>query len=77
MNYDTQKPKQSGLPLQLSIKQLKKESPNIKDSEILMVGDSMESDLTPAKQLGLRTALALYGRITEEEGNPDYEEADI
>ena len=77
MNYDTQKPKQIGLPLQLAIKQLKKESPNIKDSEILMVGDSMERDLTPAKQLGLRTALALYGRITEEEGNPDYEQADI
>jgi ribonucleotide monophosphatase NagD (HAD superfamily) len=51
--------------------------PNIKDSEILMVDDSMDRDLKPAKQLGLRTALALYGRITEEEGTPDYELADI
>ena len=34
-------------------------------------------DLTPAKQLGLGTALALYGRMTEEEGTPDYELTEI
>jgi putative hydrolase of the HAD superfamily len=74
---DTQKPKQTGLPFQLAIKQLKKEIPGIHESEILMVGDSMNRDLTPAKQLGLKTALALYGRVTGEDGEPDYELADI
>ena len=52
---------------------LKKEVPTIINSEILMVGDSIERDLNPAKKLGLRTALAKYGQTEEEEGKVDYE----
>jgi len=70
---DTRKAKNTGLPLKLALEQLRKVSPNIKNSEILMVGDSVERDLTPAKQLGLRTAFASYGRITVEESISDYE----
>jgi FMN phosphatase YigB (HAD superfamily) len=36
-----------------------------------MVGDSIEKDIVPAKNLGLRTALAKYGQKT-----PDIEFAD-
>ena len=40
---DTQKPKQTGLPLQpITIKQLKTEMPDIQESEVLMVGDSVK-----------------------------------
>jgi len=69
---DTNLKKQSGLPLKLGIEMLKKEIPDVLNSEILMVGDSIERDLTPARKLGLRTALAKYGQKEEEEGRIDY-----
>lgn len=74
---DTGKGKNTGLPLKLALKKLKTESPNIANSEILMVGDSIEKDLNPAKKLGLKTLLAKYGQIKPEEGTPDYVVNDI
>lgn len=49
---DTNLKKHTGLPLQLGIKLLKKDTPELLNSEILMVGDSIERDITPAKNLG-------------------------
>jgi putative hydrolase of the HAD superfamily len=74
---DTGKGKNTGLPLQLALKQLRRDKPSIKNSEILMVGDSLEKDLNPARKLGLRTALARYGQIKPEKGFADYELKDI
>jgi putative hydrolase of the HAD superfamily len=75
---DTNKSKHTGLPLLLALEMLRKECPDIANSEILMVGDSIARDIVPAKQLGLKTALAKYGqRVAEENGIADYELADI
>jgi phosphoglycolate phosphatase-like HAD superfamily hydrolase len=75
---DTNKSKHTGLPLLLALEMLRKECPDIANSEILMVGDSIARDIVPAKQLGLKTALAKYGqRVAEESGIADYELADI
>ena len=70
---DTNVKKHTGLPLELAIKLLKKEIPEIKNSEILMVGDSIERDLTPATKLGLKTAIAKYGQLSKENETVDYE----
>ena len=56
---------------------LRKEIPEIANSEILMVGDSIEKDIDPAKKLGVRTALAKYGQKTVENGSADYEISDF
>jgi putative hydrolase of the HAD superfamily len=74
---DTNSKKQTGLPLMLALEILQKEVPDIINSEILMVGDSIERDLAPAKKLGLRTALSKYGQREKEKGAPDYELASI
>jgi HAD superfamily hydrolase (TIGR01549 family) len=74
---DTGKGKNTGLPLKFALEQLQKESPKIANCEILMVGDSLEKDLNPAKKLGLKTALAIYGQTKTEKGKPDYELEDI
>ncbi len=60
---DTGNGKKTGLPLILALQKLRKEVPNLVNSEILMVGDSIERDLEPAKKLGLKTALSKYGQI--------------
>jgi len=46
----------------MALEMLKKECLDIANSEILMVGDSIEKDIVPAKELGLKTALAKYGQ---------------
>jgi FMN phosphatase YigB (HAD superfamily) len=69
---DTQNVKQTGLPLQLALNTIRKIIPDIQSQEIIMVGDSMKRDVEPAKKLGLKTALALYGQKAPEEGDPDY-----
>ena len=74
---DTNNSKNTGLPLMLALEMLRKELPDITNSEILMVGDSMERDLDPAKKLGLQTALSKYGQRIVEAGIPDYELIDI
>jgi phosphoglycolate phosphatase-like HAD superfamily hydrolase len=74
---DTNKSKHTGLPLLLALEMLRKECPNIANSEILMVGDSIERDIVPAKKLGLKTALAKYGQKTPEVGFADYQLLDF
>jgi HAD superfamily hydrolase (TIGR01549 family) len=74
---DTNKSKHTGLPLLLALEMLRKEYPDIVNSEILMVGDSIEKDIVPAKELGLRTALAKYGQKTPEKGFADYQLTDF
>lgn len=56
---DTNSAKKTGLPLKLALELLKKEFPNIENNEIIMVGDSLIKDITPAIKLGLRIALLL------------------
>ena len=63
---DTNKSKHTGLPLLLALEMLRKECLDIANSEILMVGGSIERDIVPAKKLGLRTAHAKYGQETPE-----------
>jgi putative hydrolase of the HAD superfamily len=58
---DTGNGKHTGLPLRLALDKLRKEASDLTNSAILMVGDSIERDVEPAKKLGLRTALARYG----------------
>lgn len=70
---DTNLKKHTGLPLKLAIEMLKKENPDLLNSEILMVGDSIARDLVPARKLGLKTALSKYGQTETEEGLIDYE----
>jgi putative hydrolase of the HAD superfamily len=70
---DTKVKKHTGLPLELALKLLKKEVPDIINSEILMVGDSIKRDLIPATKIGLKTAIAKYGQVSEEKGSADYE----
>jgi len=70
---DTNIKKHTGLPLELAIKLLKKKISDITNSEILMVGDSIKRDLTPATKLGLKTAIAKYGQLSKENGTVDYE----
>ena len=74
---DTNNLKNTGLPLKLVLQFLRKELPGIANSEILMVGDSIERDVAPAKQLGLKTAWAKYGQKTSTPSTADYELADI
>ena len=70
---DTNRKKETGLPLKLALEMLKKEYPDLVNTDVLMVGDSMERDLLPAKKLGLKTAFSRYGKTREEPGAGDYE----
>jgi HAD superfamily hydrolase (TIGR01549 family) len=71
---DTGNGKHTGLPLVLAFDKLRKELPDLVNSEILMVGDSIERDMKPAKKLGLKTALSKYGQIENETSDStDYE----
>lgn len=74
---DTNQKKRDGIPLKLAIKILKEKIPDIKNNEILMVGDSINRDLSPAKKLGLNTALAKYGQSEMEIGDADFELSSI
>ena len=74
---DTNSLKSSGLPLVLALEMLRKELPNVSEEEILMVGDSVERDIVPAKKFGLRTVLSKYGQKKRVPGKPDYELSDF
>ncbi|MCD6547642.1 MAG: TIGR02253 family HAD-type hydrolase [Nanoarchaeota archaeon] len=56
---DTKK-KPSTLPFRYALKELK-----LKPHEVLMVGDSIEKDIIGAKKIGMKTALARYGKVKE------------
>lgn len=70
---DTNHQKHTGLPLTLALKILRQILPDIKNSEVAMVGDSFTRDIAPAKKLGLRTVMAKYGQITPQSGKADFE----
>jgi putative hydrolase of the HAD superfamily len=70
---DTGSSKTTGLPFLMALSMLRKEMPNLSSNEVLMVGDSMEKDINPARNLGLKTALSKYGQQLPEKGSADYE----
>jgi len=71
---DTGNGKHTGLPLKLALDKLRKEFPDLVNSEILMVGDSVQRDIEPAKKLGLKTVISKYGQIENETSDSiDYE----
>jgi FMN phosphatase YigB (HAD superfamily) len=71
---DTGNGKHTGLPLLLAINKLRGELAGLDNSEILMVGDSIQRDIEPAKKLGLKTAISKYGQIENENSESiDYE----
>lgn len=74
---DTESKKQTGLPFRFALKKLKNEFPGTEASQVLVVGDSVERDIQPAKKLGFRTALCKYGQTDKENEKADYELADI
>jgi putative hydrolase of the HAD superfamily len=74
---DTNHAKTTGLPFKLATDMLKKEISGISNEEILMVGDSMERDIIPAKKLGLQTALSKYGEYAAQTGSGDFELKDF
>ncbi len=74
---DTNNTKATGLPFLLALEHLRKELPEILNGEVLMVGDSLERDIIPAKKLGLKTALSRYGEFKVQDSNADYDLKDI
>ena len=74
---DTKMLKETGLPLRRALQLLKKESPDLVNVNVLVVGDSVERDILPAKRLGLKTALCKYGQSINEQGTADYELLEI
>jgi FMN phosphatase YigB (HAD superfamily) len=74
---DTNSQKKTSLPLLYALDLLKKELPDIKPDEVLMVGDSVERDIAPAGKLGFQTALATYGQTRDGSGSPTFELTDF
>jgi putative hydrolase of the HAD superfamily len=71
---DTNSLKSTGLPLILALDIIRKELPDLLKEQILMVGDSVDRDIIPAKKFGLRTALSKYGQKKAVlDVKPDYE----
>ncbi len=64
---DTGKVKASLEPLKLALKKLV-----LKPEEVILVGDSIERDIKPAKKLGIKTVLAKYGQERKEKGKADF-----
>ncbi|MCS7106104.1 MAG: TIGR02253 family HAD-type hydrolase [Candidatus Aenigmarchaeota archaeon] len=65
---DTGKEKASLEPLKLALRKLE-----LEPEEVLLVGDSIERDIKPAKKLGIKTVLAKYGQERKEKGKADFE----
>jgi putative hydrolase of the HAD superfamily len=69
---DTGKKKIEELPFRVAMKKL-----GLKPEEIMMIGDSIEKDILPAKKLGIKTVLARYGEYEKKDGKADFEIYDI
>ena len=54
------KQKPSALPFKHALELL-----NLKPEQVLMVGDSKNRDIVGAKRVGMKTALAKYGRVLD------------
>ena len=65
---DTGAAKGTGKPLQFALGQL-----GLKPEQVMVVGDSGSRDVTPARALGMATAIALYGRQKPPSVKADYE----
>ena len=65
---DTGKRKPHRAPFDVALKKLK-----LKPEECLMVGDWPERDIKGAKSMGLKTAFAKYGSVTDADSKADYE----
>jgi HAD superfamily hydrolase (TIGR02253 family) len=65
---DTGKEKPSTEPFKAALKRLK-----VKPEECLMVGDNPHRDIAGAKKLGMKTCLALYGRVKKSKEKADFE----
>lgn len=64
---DTGKKKPTGIPFKHALEVLK-----LKPSQVMVVGDSWSRDMAPAKKLGMRTCIAMYGRDRPPKGKPDH-----
>jgi len=69
---DTGQLKPSKMPFKQAIEKL-----GIKPEKILFVGDNPERDIEGAKSVGMKTALAAYGQVTEGKSNPDFVLKDV
>lgn len=65
---DTGAEKRTGKPLEFALKELA-----LKPEEVMVVGDSGSKDVAPARALGIRTAMAMYGRNKPPSVRADYE----
>jgi len=75
---ETGERKPSSGAFERAVEEVRKTVPDIRAEEILMVGDSYIRDVTGAKKVGMRAAIAAYG-VTDEPGEvkPDIELANI
>ncbi|MEM7813428.1 MAG: HAD family hydrolase [Candidatus Aenigmatarchaeota archaeon] len=65
---DTGSLKKTGKPLAFALKRL-----GLEPAEVMVIGDSGSSDIAPAKALGIRTAMTMYGRRKPPSVKADYE----
>ena len=65
---DTGERKKTGAPFKKALKVL-----GLKPDEVMVIGDSWSRDAVPAKKLGMKTCIALYGRAKPPSGKPDYQ----
>jgi len=65
---DTHESKKSGKPLEFALEQM-----GLKPEQVMVVGDSGSNDVAPARALGIRTAMAMYGREKPPSVRADYE----
>ena len=65
---DTGQVKPNSAPFKLALKKL-----GLPAREVLFVGDSIHKDIAGAKSVGMRAALATYGRTVERAHGADYE----
>jgi len=65
---DTHESKKSGKPLEFTLAQM-----GLKPEHVLVVGDSGSRDVAPARALGMKSAMAMYGREKPPSVRADYE----